>query len=510
MSLKNDILLELFNLVAETDSPYALPWADPGPLRYHLGWIRLTHVCRLWRTLLIDDMPSLWARVICHLPPHTHDTVLARAQNQPLSLTVSLDATFGDQSFYSPLNQRPPPKHPLRDCLRDFCLTNITRARSIDARSCRWNWIPDFRDLQLPHLTHIELYQAQPIGDATPVAYLLPLDAPKLVSVKLQHIAATFTSTSIRSLTLHGNAIFCAREWSLLHVLESLKQLSFLELEMRPPQAVDWRTRVTSLIELACLKHVHLYGSANANIAVLFELLEMPSLLEEHLYCVHFEPEGWEHFVGALGPVLHPPAFNALYIVDNKTEIVASTFVAVEKPELYPDNGAIQEVTLEVEHGEATEVAEAITAAMLAHVHRQRIEQIVFGPVISDEKVDDARKALRGFHAVTSFAALSFDTLKVLRASEDGPIFPRLSLLTVSDGRRWDVESLGAWWNLLCAVLEDRIHAGVPISRIRLASYASPIPPTDALREIEDEGLARVKQLVNEVEDTRTVFESTY
>ncbi|KZV61299.1 hypothetical protein PENSPDRAFT_739954 [Peniophora sp. CONT] len=516
MDLKSDILFEFFNLVAATDAPHALPWAEPGPLRYHLGWIRLAHVCRLWRTLLIDEMPSLWAQVVCNLPSHTHDTVLERAQTQPLSLALNIDDTFGDGSNHIPSDQRLPSEHTLRFHLRDFGVANVTRARNFRAGSFGYDWLPVFKGVHLPHLNRVDLHQERRYGDKTPVALLLPLDAPNLTSVKLHHIAATFTSTSIRGLTIHGTSMFCTREWSLLEVLRSLKQLEYLELEMRPSKMVDWNSQATSPIELASLKHIHVYGDEQANITALIELLETPSPLEEHTYYVHIEPEGWERFVRVLGPMLRQKAFNALFFADDDSQIVASTFVAVDKPEDYPGS-AVQEVTLEVEHGSDNERVKAISAAMLAHIDGARIEQIIFGYKIPDEKVGNARNALRGFHAVTSFAALTHDTLKVLRASDDGHLFPNLSLLVATIEKRydpdaerlWDLDSLRAWWDLLCTVLEDRIRAGVPIPRIRLASNASPITPTDALREVEVEGLVKVLSLVPEVEDTRKVFETT-
>ncbi|KZV61300.1 hypothetical protein PENSPDRAFT_659012 [Peniophora sp. CONT] len=515
LSLKSDILFEFFNLVAATDAPHALPWADPGPLRYHLGWVRLTHVCRLWRTVLVDEMPSIWARAVCYMAPHAHDAILARTLHQPLSLTLNESDIFGDAS-----RQRLPSQHTLRDRLRDFGVANVTRARSFRAATFGWDWIPVLKGVHLPHLTHMELLQERPYGDATPAALLIPLDAPNLTSVKLNEFAATFTSTSIRSLTLHGNSMFCTREWSLLGVLGSLTQLEYLELEMQPPQVADWRSQATSPIELASLKTIRVYGTENADVAGLVELLEIASPLEEHIYYAHIKPEGWERFVRALGPILRQPTFNALHLIDDDQQIVASTSVAIDDLAQYPQpSTAVEEheVILEVEHGSDSERVRAISAALLAHIDRTGIEQIVLnllGYNIRDEKVHNARNALREFHAVTSFAALTHNALKVLRASEDGYIFPRLSLLVaIMENKEhrggWDVESLSAWWNLLCDVLEGRIHAGIPISRVRLVSNASPVIRTHALRQVEDEGLARVTHLVSEVEDTRKVFEST-
>src|ERR1019366_7937030 len=54
----------------------------------NLGWIRATHVCRLWRQVALGDS-SLWAK-ISGIPTNTEriSEMLARARNAPLDIDL--------------------------------------------------------------------------------------------------------------------------------------------------------------------------------------------------------------------------------------------------------------------------------------------------------------------------------------------------------------------------------------------------------------------------------------
>jgi hypothetical protein len=73
------ILARVFHLLVLEEPPFS------G--RRHLGWIRVTHVCRHWRQVALDDS-SLWAKIICGIPTRTKwmSEMLARAKNAPLDI----------------------------------------------------------------------------------------------------------------------------------------------------------------------------------------------------------------------------------------------------------------------------------------------------------------------------------------------------------------------------------------------------------------------------------------
>ncbi|KAI0048416.1 hypothetical protein FA95DRAFT_1558067 [Auriscalpium vulgare] len=51
-------------------------------------WVRLTWVCRRWRQVMLTN-PTLWRDVVLPLPPQWARAMLARSQNQPLSVFYS-------------------------------------------------------------------------------------------------------------------------------------------------------------------------------------------------------------------------------------------------------------------------------------------------------------------------------------------------------------------------------------------------------------------------------------
>jgi F-box-like len=76
--LPPEILARVFHLLVLEEPPFT------G--RQNLGWIRVTHVCRHWRQVALDDS-SLWAK-IWGIPTNTKwiSEMLARAKNAPLDV----------------------------------------------------------------------------------------------------------------------------------------------------------------------------------------------------------------------------------------------------------------------------------------------------------------------------------------------------------------------------------------------------------------------------------------
>ncbi|KAI0277169.1 hypothetical protein BGY98DRAFT_901925, partial [Russula aff. rugulosa BPL654] len=76
--LPPEILARVFHVLVHEEPPFSR--------RRNLGWIRVTHVCRHWRQVALDDS-SLWAR-ISGTQANTKwiSEMLARAKNAPLDV----------------------------------------------------------------------------------------------------------------------------------------------------------------------------------------------------------------------------------------------------------------------------------------------------------------------------------------------------------------------------------------------------------------------------------------
>ena len=81
--LPPEILARVFHFLALEEEP-------PCSRGQNLGWIRATHVCRLWRQVALGDA-SLWAR-IAGSPTNTEliAEMLVRARNAPLDVDIDL------------------------------------------------------------------------------------------------------------------------------------------------------------------------------------------------------------------------------------------------------------------------------------------------------------------------------------------------------------------------------------------------------------------------------------
>ncbi|KAI0279683.1 hypothetical protein BC826DRAFT_554678 [Russula brevipes] len=78
--LPPEVLARIFHLVALAESP----WSELQSSR----WINVTHVCRHWRQVALDDS-SLWARISGYRPSTAWiSETLARARNAPLAIVL--------------------------------------------------------------------------------------------------------------------------------------------------------------------------------------------------------------------------------------------------------------------------------------------------------------------------------------------------------------------------------------------------------------------------------------
>ena len=91
--LPPEILAWVFHLLALKEPPFS------G--RRELGWIRVTHVCRHWREVALDNS-SLWAKITCGMPTNTKwmSEILARAKNTLLDIEFHTLTETGPEALF--------------------------------------------------------------------------------------------------------------------------------------------------------------------------------------------------------------------------------------------------------------------------------------------------------------------------------------------------------------------------------------------------------------------------
>ncbi|VDB85005.1 unnamed protein product [Peniophora sp. CBMAI 1063] len=90
-----DVLAEIFFVCSVIDSP-----EPPNSL----GWVKLAHVNKRWRQILLE-LPCLWARIVC-LFPRAFKELLARSKEAPIALDYRRCRTQKDVNEFESLLPR--------------------------------------------------------------------------------------------------------------------------------------------------------------------------------------------------------------------------------------------------------------------------------------------------------------------------------------------------------------------------------------------------------------------
>ncbi|KAI0037473.1 hypothetical protein FA95DRAFT_1477439, partial [Auriscalpium vulgare] len=80
--LPPELLCRIFSDLVGLEVDFA-PELDGFPSS--MPWVRLSHVCRHWRDVALND-PTFWARLQLPLPPRWADAIISRSQGAPLSI----------------------------------------------------------------------------------------------------------------------------------------------------------------------------------------------------------------------------------------------------------------------------------------------------------------------------------------------------------------------------------------------------------------------------------------
>ena len=164
--LPPEVLARVFRFLSLDEPPHS------G--KQNLGWIRVTHVCQLWRQVALDDS-SLWAR-ISGVTTNTElvSEMLARARNAPLDINVNLNgATISEVLLMFP---------PHLSHTRELCFKIVTPFCSDSFRDIYSHEAPALEILELHSLTSPVTFQE--LGRTT----LFKGQAPKLRTLTLSQV----------------------------------------------------------------------------------------------------------------------------------------------------------------------------------------------------------------------------------------------------------------------------------------------------------------------------------
>ncbi|KZV68451.1 hypothetical protein PENSPDRAFT_687223 [Peniophora sp. CONT] len=187
------------------------------PTTRDLGWIRLTHVDRTWRSAGMA-MPSLWARDYGTMASHdAADTFRARACGTPLTVSIS-----------GRLSKR----H--EDVLIHVVSASICSIKTLSLVSHSYPWSSLVAGKRLPELCELDLDDGERDGRFNGFKFEPTLYAPKLTHASLRGTRAfLLVAPSLISLTLTN---VLASSCGIFDILRGTPSLEHLVLDMSQHQ----------------------------------------------------------------------------------------------------------------------------------------------------------------------------------------------------------------------------------------------------------------------------------
>jgi hypothetical protein len=280
--LPPEILAQVFHLLVLAEPPRSLS-GERG-----LGWIRVTHVCRHWRQIALDDS-SLWAKICC-IRTNTKwiSEMLARAKNAPLDIEFNLLTRSSPEAF---LMIPPHIFHTRQLRLHGLSLLHFDSVREIYSR-------------EAPALEHFDLvaaYSPLPFPDLGG-NMLFKGRSPRLRTFSLSQVVISWSIIPRGQLT--QLKITCPNEDvdspgdlnQLIDLLVNCPALEILALEScLPSQLTEFPHGRT--VHLSNLSRLRLCGSTS-RIMNMLRMLKLPSSTTFHLNCrskitsIHNDEEG--------------------------------------------------------------------------------------------------------------------------------------------------------------------------------------------------------------------------
>jgi hypothetical protein len=278
--LPPEILSWVFHLLVLAEPPLS------G--RRSLGWIRVTHVCRHWRQIALDDS-SLWAK-ICGIPMNTKwiSEMLARAKNAPLDIEFKPITRSSPEAF---LMIPPHIFHTRQLRLHGLSLLHFNLVREIYSR-------------EAPALEHFELvaaYSPLPFPDLGG-NMLFKGRSPRLRTFSLSQVVIPWSIIPRGQLTqlkiaCPNEGVYSPGDLSqLIDLLVNCPALEILALDFcLPSQLTEFPHGRT--VHLSNLSRLRLCGSTS-RIMNMLKMLKLPSSTTLHLNCtskitsIHNDLEG--------------------------------------------------------------------------------------------------------------------------------------------------------------------------------------------------------------------------
>ncbi|KAI0056525.1 hypothetical protein BV25DRAFT_1572924 [Artomyces pyxidatus] len=272
-----ELLLIIFKICATQDPPSSkrapkLSDASGSEAVVPLGWILVTHVCRHWRQVALDDA-SIWGRVDFLLGPQWGQEMLIRSKSAPITV-VSICTWIRDERM-----------HRLAASLATHLPDHLSHLRALTLRGPQRFFRKILHTLSgaAPLLETIDLAGYGGLDSLPIQAPPTFLSSPRLHSVTLRDIplSGPFLSTgSLARLHIQGTMGSVSRPWpTITHLLDFLiatPSLKDVLLERCLPQDLSQQLQDDRVATMPCLSRLVLTGRAAAAANILRHIILSP------------------------------------------------------------------------------------------------------------------------------------------------------------------------------------------------------------------------------------------
>ncbi|KZV66776.1 hypothetical protein PENSPDRAFT_755458 [Peniophora sp. CONT] len=237
-SLPMEVFLMIATVVSLSEPPHGpsraiVPGSNPPQtilVNASLGWVRLLHVCTVWRTTL-SKVFGLWAQHVGTLPKAFADFLLRSGTTMPL--TISLDFCCWSRLPLLPTFVEKTPFRRVRSMTWKFRSANDA-AWLLKALGSK----PFEKYTLFPILEYIEICVTAP-QSALRDSDISPIHAPLLRTLKLDRVPCVpFVASRLTCLTLRCSPVSIPALGTLIGQCAALASIKFLDCIMSQDQAI--------------------------------------------------------------------------------------------------------------------------------------------------------------------------------------------------------------------------------------------------------------------------------
>ena len=270
-SLPTEVITVIFSISRLFDAPLV-----PGGKRDHLAWLRVTHVCRHWREIALNN-PLFWNHIdFTYLTLAGAAEVLVRAKKAPLQLSVWVTGYHRDHTRFNALQKE------LQSRVANICDLEISADAFFLRRTLKQlaSPAPTLESLSLSAESN---YQLKTPSRATIPDTLFSGTAPRLSFLELLKCKISWKSPllkGLRHLDIHASSKHVTPSLSdWLDALDEMPQLQKLVLASASPITPPFPSDIERTVTLPFLTHLSISSSV-VGCAIALSHLVLPVLTQ--------------------------------------------------------------------------------------------------------------------------------------------------------------------------------------------------------------------------------------